>query len=261
MKNIIFLVGEYYPYFSAVGTCCFNIAEEMSKHNKVTVICMKSRIGQSEVEDYQRQTIIRVSHRWWNLRLKLNEKIIKKNGIIKKWYTMLLNGVRTKEYLQIVFSRVSIKKNLVRSYLSALDNIKEPIDAVIPLCYPMDAVVAGMEYKRKVQKIKLIPYLFDPFVESHTLHRTEWNKQIKKSAHVKIETSMLELSSKVFCVNQLNLHFSEFNNYENLIVFTEHPLLKKNKLKIAIWMIKWMQKLLLHIREYLTIQSETLNIF
>ncbi len=231
MNNIIFIVGEYHPYFSAVGTCCFNIAEEMAKDNKVIVICMKSYIGQPEAEDYKGQTIIRVSHRWLDIRLKLNNKIMKTNGNAHKWYTLLLNGVRAKEYLQVVFSKASIKKNLVRSYLSALGDIKEPITAVIPLCFPMDAVLAGMEYKKKVPEIKLIPYLFDPFVESHTLHRTEWNKKIKKQTHLKIEKKMLENSSKVFCVNQLKSHFYMFGNNEKSIVVTEHPLLKKKQTK------------------------------
>ncbi len=152
-------------------------------------------------------------------------------GIIKQWYTLLLNVVRVKEYLQIIFSRASIKTDIVSSYLRVLDNIKEHIDVVIPLCYPMDAVVAGMEYKKKVQKIKLMPYLFDPFVESKTLHRTGWNKQLKKRANIKIEACMINLSAKVFCANHLKLHFSQFNKYENSFVFTEQPLLKKKQAK------------------------------
>lgn len=227
MIHVVFIVGSYYPYFSAVSSCCFNIAEEMAKKNKVTVICLKSRNDQPEIEYYQGQTIIRVSHKWWDARLNLNQKIKNNRGMVNKWFKFLLNVVRAKEYLQMIFSRVSIKQVLVNAYFNALDNLKESIDVIIPFCLPMEAVVAGMEYKKNI-RVKLIPYLFDPFVESHTLHRTVWNKQIKKKANIKIEKSMLELSSKLFCVNHLYPHFTTYNCNSGLIISTEHPLLKKN---------------------------------
>ena len=227
MNNIVFIVGEYYPNFSAVGICCYNIAEEIAKYNKVTVICMKSYNSQIENEEYNGQIIIRVSHKWWDIRLKLNEKIKTTNGLFNKWYRLLLNGVRVKEYLQVIFSRVSIKRDLVNSYINALQTIKDPIDAVIPLCFPMEAVVAGMEYKRKDNRIKLIPYLFDPFVESHTLHRTSLNRKIKKKANINIEKNMFELSTKIFCMNQLYTHFEQLNFKKELLLFTEHPLIKR----------------------------------
>ncbi|MCO5385780.1 MAG: glycosyltransferase [Desulfosporosinus sp.] len=225
--NIVFLVGSYYPYFSAVGTCCYNIAEEMAKQNKITVVCMKSRIEQSETEEYQGQAIIRVSHRWWDVRLKLGEKMKTSASIIKKCYNLLLNIVRAKEYLQIVLSTVSLNKGWVRSYRRALENIKDPIDVIIPLCFPMEAVAAGMEYKHMHKSVKIIPYLFDPFVESHTLHRAEWNKRLKRKNNMMIETYMLNISSKVFCVNQLQEHFIQYTHYLGNLIFNEHPLLIK----------------------------------
>lgn len=199
----------------------------MKKDNKVTVVCMKSRIEQSERDECQGQNIIRISHRWWDIRLKLNEKIKMSSGIFKKWYTLLLNAVRAKEYLQIVFSRVSLKEAWINSYLKALENINDPIDVIIPFCLPMEAVVAGMEYTYKHNKTKMIPYLFDPFVESHTLHRAEWNMCLKRKNNMKIEKDMLNISSKVFCVNQLKEHLLDYEQYIDNIVFTEHPMLKK----------------------------------
>src|SRR5665648_695196 len=130
MKHLVFLVDSYHPHFSAVGTCCYNIAEEMVRQNKVTVVCMKSRHHQSDREDYQGQTIIRVSHRWWDTRMKLDEKIKSSSGIIKKWYTFLLNTVRAKEYLQIVVSRASLKQAWIKAYESALENIDDPNDMI-----------------------------------------------------------------------------------------------------------------------------------
>lgn len=227
MKNIVFLVGSYYPYSSAVGTCCFNIAEKLAKENNVTVVCMKSHLGQSERENYQEQTIMRASHKWWNTRMKLIEKIKTSGFMGKKWYIFRLNAVRAKAYLQIIFSRVSLNKGWVRSYQQALENIKEPIDVIIPFCCPIEAVVSGIGYKRKYPTIKLIPYLFDPFIDSYTLHRTEWNKRLKRKSNMKIEEEMLSFSDKVFCINHLKQHFIQYKCYLDKLIFTEHPLLKK----------------------------------
>lgn len=236
MNHIVFIVSSYYPYFSAGGKCCFNIAEEMVKKNKVTVICLKSFNRQHGVEEYQGQTIIRVSYKRWDMRLKLDEKIKRSSGVTKEWYILLLNIIRLQEFIQTILSRVSIKKTLTRAYLDALFNIKGSIDVVVPLCFPMEAVIAGMEYKKKFRKVKLIPYLFDPFVDSHTLHRTKWNMRLKRKNHIRIENEMLSLSSKVFCINHLCEYFIQYKGYVSDLLFTEHPLIKKipenNKLKI-----------------------------
>jgi len=227
MKHIVFLVGSYYPYFSAVGTCCFNIAEEIVKENKVTVVCMKSRIGQLEQEEFHGQTIIRVSHRWWDTRLKLDENIKKSSSIIKKLYILLLNIVRAKEYLQIVFSRMSLNKGWIRSYQRALENITDQIDVIIPLCFPMEAVIAGINYKKKVNETKLIPYLFDQFVERKELHKLRILMSLKMDYHLDIEKDMIDFSDKLLVIHSLQKHFKTyFPKAIKKIQFVEHPLLK-----------------------------------
>lgn len=150
MSHIVFIVGSYYPDFQTIGACCDYIAEELAKqHNVITVVCRKSRLGQSIRENYEGQTIIRVSHRWWDFRLELDEKLKKSSGIIKKCYMLLLNAVRAKEYLQIVFSRVSLQKAWINAYANALESIENQINVIIPVCFPMEAVVAGMVYMQK----------------------------------------------------------------------------------------------------------------
>jgi hypothetical protein len=84
-----------------------------------------------------------------------------------------------------------------------------------------------MEYKRKHNRTIMIPYLFDPFVDSHTLHRLKWNRRLKRKSNVRLETEMLDMSSKVFCVNHLKEHFIKYKQYIDNLIFTEHPLLKR----------------------------------
>lgn len=217
----------YYPYGSATGICCYNVAEEMAKQHAVTVICMRSRIDQAGTEKHQGQKILRISSRWWDARLRLGEGIMGSRGVKRKWYALLLDAVRARGYVRMLLSRVSIDLDWVRAYQAALAEIESPIDVLVPFCFPMEAVVAGMEYVRAHSSIKLIPYLFDPFVDSPTLHRTRWNKHLKRKGNLRIEQDMLKVSQKVLCMYHLQDHLVQSGCCLDKLVFTEHPLLKR----------------------------------
>ena len=59
--HIVFIVGSYYPNYSAVGKCVGNVADVLAKENKVTVICEKSTLDQQDKEIYNNQTILRTT--------------------------------------------------------------------------------------------------------------------------------------------------------------------------------------------------------
>ncbi|OBZ11224.1 hypothetical protein A7975_19920 [Bacillus sp. FJAT-26390] len=160
--------------------------------------------------------------------MKIDEKIRTERGASKLLFKFLLNGIRFKEYIKLISSRASLQKSMIDAYYNALNKILAPVEAVIPMCFPMEAVVAGMKFKKNVTTTKLIPYLFDPFVESHTLHRAKWNKRLKRKANLKVEKNMFDLSTKVFCVNHMLHHFDKFSNSHGRIISTEHPMLKEN---------------------------------
>ncbi|WP_300350064.1 hypothetical protein [Clostridium sp.] len=57
--HIVFIVGSYYPNYSAVGKCVDNVAEKLSKKHKVTVICEKNDLNQLSKEQFNNQNILR----------------------------------------------------------------------------------------------------------------------------------------------------------------------------------------------------------
>jgi len=225
--NIVLMTNLYYPYGSATGICCYNVAAEMARRHTVTVICMRSRIGQAGAEKHEGQKILRISSGWWDARLRLDEIIESSRGVKRKWYTLLLDAVRARGYIRMLLSRASIDFDWVRAYQAALAEVEGPIDVLVPFCFPMEAVVGGMEYLRAHSSIKLIPYLFDPFVDSLTLHRTRWNKHLKRKGNLRIEQDMLKVSQKVLCMYHLQNHFVQSGCCLDKLVFTEHPLLKQ----------------------------------
>ena len=50
--KIIFVLGSYYPFASAVGNCVSIIATELAKRYSVIVVCVKNEIDSLEEENY-----------------------------------------------------------------------------------------------------------------------------------------------------------------------------------------------------------------
>ncbi|QGQ48269.1 glycosyltransferase family 4 protein [Metabacillus sediminilitoris] len=228
--HIVFIVGNYYPYYSAVGNCVGNVADELAKGNKVTVICQKNFNEQADVEVFNKQKIIRVATRENNVREILSSKINTEKGFKKKIYKVLQGTYKVSRVIKTTFSRVTLRKELVNSYLDTLYNIQEPIDLIIPACMPFESVIAACKFKSQYQysEVQIIPYLFDNFVDNESLHRTKINMKLKRKKHLLLEEDMLKNTSSILIMNQLREHFSlEFPNFEDKLVVVEHPLLKQ----------------------------------
>ncbi len=58
-------------------------------------------------------------------------------------------------------------------------NFKNEQVVLIPCCFPFESVVASIKYKKEFSNASILPYLFDRFADSSTLHRNEINKQLK----------------------------------------------------------------------------------
>lgn len=227
--HIVFIVGSYYPYYSAVGKCVGNVADELAKGNKVTVICQKNFIEQEDVEVFNNQRIIRVETMENRFRNRLNIKISSETGIKKKVSKLLLNSYKISRIMKIIFSKISIKEELVNSYLNALNKIEEPIDVIIPASMPFESVVVASKFRGQYNNIvKIIPYLFDQFVDNKSLHRFDLNMKFKRKRHLELEKIMLKNASSVLIMYQLKAHFfSELPSFKKKLFIVEHPLLKE----------------------------------
>ncbi|MGN9160346.1 hypothetical protein [Clostridium sulfidigenes] len=228
--HIVFIVGSYYPYYSAVGKCVGNVVDELAKENKITVICQKKFTKQKESEEINNQKIIRVDTRENQVRNKLNEIIEIENGLKRKMYQLILNIYKVSRIVNTLFSTVTIKKDLVKEYLRALGDISEPIDLIIPGSMPFESVVASSKYiEDENVKSKIVPYLFDQFTESDTLHRNNLNKLLKRKQNLNLERIVFLKSHKILAMHSLKEHFS--NNLPEIknVYYVEHPLLLECK--------------------------------
>ncbi|MDU5108229.1 hypothetical protein [Clostridium sp.] len=227
--HIVFIVGSYFPYYSAVGKCIGNVADELSKENKVTVICQKSFNNQDDIEVFNNQHIIRVNTKDNFIRNMLNEKMKKETGVKKIIYKIVLIIYKSLKIIMNFFSLDSINRSLVKEYLRAIQNINEPIEIICPACMPFESIVAASNLKKiNNSKTKIIPYLFDQFSESETIYRFKFNKIFKKKKNIELEKEVFENSYKVLAMHSLKDHFNRYFPCLKNIRYIEHPLLIRN---------------------------------
>ncbi|WP_214796797.1 hypothetical protein [Exiguobacterium sp. s5] len=226
--HIVFVVGSYYPNYSAVGKCASNIAEELAKSNKVTVISLKDYFNQNENDEINNQKILRVTTKDLVKEFKLNDKIESSKGFIKSGYIILNKLNKVFRNFNIIFSKTTINQNLVESYINGLTSISHPIDTIIPVCMPYEGVIASIQYKKKYNnEVKVIPYLFDQFVENDSLHRLKLIKILKRNAHSKLEKNTVENSDSILILKQLNSYYMKhYEKFMKKVHVVEHPLLK-----------------------------------
>ncbi|MEA4820738.1 MAG: hypothetical protein VB122_00665, partial [Erysipelotrichales bacterium] len=120
----------------------------------------------------------------------------------------------------------TIQKPLVKEYVKALSSIDD-VDLIVPTCYPFEAIIAAQEYKNNINNnVQIIPYLFDKFSDSPTLHRNQLNKKIKYKNHLLLEEQMIKSSVRVLYVDswivKMKKHFSKYNEK---LIHVEHPLI------------------------------------
>lgn len=230
MKHIVFLVRNYYPYSSAVGICIGNVAEDLLKDHKITVVCEKAHFHEMNEEIYKNQKIIRVLSKSTKSRKKLQELLSSDNTIKKRTAKILDISYRSFEYIKFLMSKSSLQNDLVENYKNALKNINEPIDIIVPACMPFEAIVAAAEFSKKRKNTEVVPFLFDKYAENATLHKTKWNKKLKFKNNLQLEKKVFEISNRILFTpswsNHLNKNFYYLNDKFKPV---EHPLLKKIK--------------------------------
>lgn len=239
MPNIVFLVRHYHPSFTAVGYCTYCVAKCLTEDHGVTVVGLRCSSDEPTFDQIEGQTLVRISHRRHDWRLWLSKTLDKTPGLAGFPYRILFNCLRVLEWFLIAFSLKSVDRALVLKYQEAIQSIDtqfrergEMIDALVPTCAPIEAVIAAMEFKRRHDATHLIPYFFDPFSDSPTLHRLRISRLWKDKQHYRIERDLGRLSSLVLCMNHLKetrLITSIESKQRHKIAFAEHPLLARSQ--------------------------------
>lgn len=220
MKHVVFLGGAHYPDFSAVGFCAFQVQNILAQRMCVTSISYRTGAQHSSSETVQGIEIRRISTPHMQRLNRLREGT---GGMARAmlFANRLIGAARR------LFSPETIDRALVKAYLAELESMSRPPDAIIPLVFPFESVIAALEYRETNRPVQIIPYVFDDFVDSGSLHVFGLARKIKRRAHIELERTMLEKSAAVLAMHPLEPHFRRNFGQELVkkVAFLEHPLL------------------------------------
>ncbi len=196
-----------------------NVIDELEGDYEIVVICINPDDALPINDTYRNCKIFRISLP----RFKISDFLMR----YKPLRPAAQQLHRIMSVLSIVLSPVSINAKLQKAYEQVLCQISD-IDLLIPSQGPMEAILAALNYKiTKKPNVQIIPFLFDAFAQSDTLHRFRWNKMLKRMAHIRIEQNILEFSNYVCFVPSWQKHLNEIGkSYVNKMMPIEHPLLK-----------------------------------
>jgi glycosyltransferase involved in cell wall biosynthesis len=220
MKRVTFLLGSYHPAFSAVGNCAFHVQKCLEDDLEISVVAFQNEKGQPFAEKLGKIDILRIETKAMRQRKKLSSR----SGLINRAALMmhrLLGAARR------LLAPVTIDRSLVRAYVDRLESLDRPPDAIVACVFPMESVVAALRYKELHSEVRIVPYLFDNFVESDNLHVSKIARRLKMNRHLALEGRMLAGADAVMAMHPLQKHFSAHfpQHLLDKISFLEHPLL------------------------------------
>jgi hypothetical protein len=226
MKHVVFIIGSYHPHYSAVGNCVEKVISLLKSNFRISVIAAKNSSELKQNSMFDGYNIRRIETSYQKERNYLSSPNFKFNFFRK----LKILEKRIVNLLKFLARRESIDPALVDCYLSELNELHEVnnIDVLIPVVFPFEAVIAAISFKKKISpNCILLPYLFDNFSKSVSLHRFNFNRSIKFKNNRKLEILMLEMATKVFAMHPLQNHFDSVAPVAYLpkISYVEHPLL------------------------------------
>ena len=211
------LVGSYIPKPSAVGGCAEKIAKELAKNKSYSVTVMSVRNGRDQKtrESKDAYDIIRLSYGYFDI---INDDSTSK---LYRLYKRVARSAR------ILLSLYSIDKQLSDLYSKGLESLNEEVDVIIPFSFPIETLNSSLSYKRKNGSVLVIPFIYDSYKNSQTLHKFNWNKKIKSSFVNEKELEYFEHFDKFMVIHSFQEFYSSVLPLYlfNKIIFTEHPLL------------------------------------
>ena len=222
MTQITFLVPSFHPNFSAVGYCAYQVQKCLAEKFDVSVISFRDGLEQSFEE---RLDTIKV-HRIETHDMRARVHALARPGPLARAWLMAL---RLKGAARRLLSPETIDQSLVRAYLARLETMEPRPTVIVPVVFPFEAVLAALAFKRSHPEVTVIPYLFDDFVESGSLHVLKLARALKRGRHLRLERRMLEESDAVLSMHPLRAHFERHFQPKLLkkITYLEHPLLVK----------------------------------
>lgn len=233
--NIVFVLGSYYPDFSAVGHCVNNVAIELSKKHNVTVISKRTRIPFNNSFYIGNVKVLTIDSSLINLRLFTQNKLKSSNFIFLFFYRFFLILLKTGDFLFNKMPNKLFNPSDIKNYHEVLRrlHLEKRIDIVVPCVNPFESCMAAIKFKNEFSNVKLVSYMFDTLVDNKSFYRNSTVlKKLYLKHHLKAETKLFALSDRVICMKHYAKCVKKNHTLSNNLFVVEHPLLIKKDFKI-----------------------------
>jgi len=231
MAHIVFVLGNYYPNFQAVGVCIRNVINELKKKHDVTIVCQKAQLNQKAREEYEGTQIIRVETKLNHFRHIYLEKAEINKGGKKKFFNIMADSVRVIRYFNALFSRRVLQNDVLNEYLKSLIKINNElkIDMLIPCVGTYESCIASLKFKiHENKRAKLMPFMFDNYAYNIAIYRTPklfYNLKFKN--HLRLEKLVIKHSEKIICMKHYAESYNKAHTDRSKLLVVEHPLIIK----------------------------------
>ena len=149
--RIVFLVGGYWPTFTAPGICAEKIIAQMKDRCDVTVICWRRSMEVRGREfDHDGVHIIQVSD-------FLNDRLVSaKTGVGRRFWRIVRLGVSALRLNDsLAWGRRALFRELVRLHQAA------PVSAVVSVAFPLQTHEAAACFKARYPEVRWVTYSTD----------------------------------------------------------------------------------------------------
>jgi hypothetical protein len=228
VKQITFLVGSFHPDFSAVGYCAYQVQKCLTDEFDVSVISLRGSLSEPLKERLDTISVHRIETDDMRARA---QAVADTNPLARA----RLMALRLKGAARRLLSPQTIDQPLVRAYLAHLEEMDPRPKVIVPVVFPFETVLAALAFKRANPETIVIPYLFDDFVDSGSLHVLKLARALKRGRHLRLERRMLEVADAVLSMHPLRAHFERYfsSRLREKITYLEHPLLTQPATALA----------------------------
>ena len=227
LKRILFILGAYYPNYSANGLCCKNVVDECVENGYKVSCIVNSVKGYEKPFNLDGAKIFPIKpkfitsiYNWF-----LNKKTSKFRKLI---YKISIRIYKIKQFIMAPFWPLVSPIYNNRFYNEAKKLCKKnEIDIIVAVYTPLEAIYAGCKIKRKYKNIKFVSYYLDALYGG--LGPKIWNSK-KINRHTKYWESKINDLSDLIISMEASKKFHTIDNdvFAKKRYYLDIPALNRN---------------------------------
>ncbi len=226
-KHVVFVVGSYGKYMSPGANIASKVWAEMEKNDDVELTVVTHKEHYDDVST--QENVIQIKDGGTCLHHKCQDKLHTAKGLSRAYYKFLFKAKRAVHYIAMVLRRNGYSSKMKRKTVRLLKKLhsKKPIDVLIPIGEPHDAMFAGLAFKKKYPSVKLMPYQLDRYANGLSLYKLPKLQKGMKKRNLKNEKKLISYSEALFVLCPIYPHYQQeyFNDVISKVVPTEHPMI------------------------------------